>query len=176
MKGAFTIVGIILFISATSVAGDGVQPGKPILKEIEKNFGTDPLINAIQIIDGDLSAIPDWKDDDRVYTIHGKGERSGFLLSTSAKGRYDLFDYSIIYSDTLSVLGVRVTAYRSSHGGAICSKGWLKQFQGYDGEEIKLGKDIDSVSGATVSATSMVADMQRCHHLMKTLVKKGLFH
>lgn len=176
MKRGFAWLGMILFVSATSMAWNGVQPAKPILKDLEKSFGTDLLIQIIQFSDGDLSAIPDWKGGDKVYTIRGEGGRSGFLLSTCSKGRYDLFDYSVVYSDTLSVLAVRVTAYRSSHGGAICSKGWLKQFQGYKGEKIELGKDIDSISGATVSATSLVADMQRCHRIMKIIENKGLLH
>ena len=64
-----------------------------------------------------------------------------------------------------------VTTYRSSHGAGICSKGWLKQFRGYHGEEIRLGKEIDSISGATISASSLVEDIQRGYKQMEELVK-----
>ena len=103
---------------------------------------------------------------DCLYIIKIAGEIKGYLFSTRAKGRFDYFDYSIIYAGDLSVLEVFVTVYRSTHGAAICQKKWLSQFKGYRGDPLKLGSDIDAVSGGTLSATSLVSDIQRCHLFM----------
>lgn len=113
---------------------------------------------------------------DRVYLMTNQDILAGYLLMTSAKGRYDYFDYIVAYAPDLSVLGLSILVYRSSHGAAICQKGWLGQFEGYAGEELTLGKDIDAVAGATISATSIVKDMKRTHQLMIDLKEEGVIH
>ena len=69
-----------------------------------------------------------------------------------------------------------ILVYRSTHGAAVCSKKWLKQFNGYSGGKLELGKDIDSVSGATISATSLVKDVERCILLMVALKNAEVIH
>jgi len=121
--------------------------------------------------------LPDWDsasagspmDGDRVYLLRQKEVVLGYLLSTRAMGRFDYFDYLLAYAPDFSVLDLTVTVYRSSHGAAICQKRWLSQFVGYSGEELTLGKEIDAVAGATISATSMVKDMKRCRQIMISL-------
>ena len=114
-------------------------------------------------------------DNDRVFLLRQQDVMLGYMLSTRAKGRYDYFDYLLAYAPDLSVLGLKVTVYRSTHGAAICQKRWLSQFEGYAGEELTLGKEIDAVSGATISATSLVKDMRRCYQLMIGLKEEGIF-
>lgn len=106
---------------------------------------------------------------DCIYRITEQEELRGYLLSTSAKGRYDHFDYSVIFSKEKIILKVVVTVYRSTHGAAICQKKWLSQFEGYNGGALALGPDIDAVSGGTISATSMVKDIQRCYLLISSI-------
>jgi hypothetical protein len=110
---------------------------------------------------------------DCIHIITRERDTAGFLLSTRAKGRFDYFDYSVLYSVSLQVEEVLVTVYRSTHGAAICRKSWLDQFTGYRGEELVLGKEIDAVSGGTLSAESLVADIRRCHDLMTRLRAQG---
>ena len=145
------------------------EPEKRVVKEVTKLFNEESFLEEIPI-QTEAQAVNDlMREGDQPYAIKNSEEILGYVFSTSAKGRYDYFDYSIIYAKDLSVMAVLVTTYRSSHGAGICSKGWLKQFRGYQGEEISLGKDIDSISGATLSATSMVEDMKRCYLLMEKI-------
>jgi Na+-translocating ferredoxin:NAD+ oxidoreductase RnfG subunit len=113
------------------------------------------------------------RDSDRLYLLRLQDQVSGYLLSTSAMGRYDYFDYLLAFNPDLSVLGLTITTYRSSHGAAICQKKWLSQFKGYSGEELRLGKEIDAVSGATISATSLLKDLRRCYQIMIRLKAEG---
>jgi len=49
-----------------------------------------------------------------------------------------------------------VLVYRSTYGGEIMSRSWLKQFIGKTkGESMEMNKDIDGISGATLSAPSI---------------------
>jgi hypothetical protein len=110
-----------------------------------------------------------WKKGDQLFQIELDGEFVGYMLRTRAKGRVDYFDYFLLYTKDLVVSGVSVTIYRSAHGAAICQRKWLKQFEGYRGGELVLGTDIDAISGASISALSMVDDIQRCQILMTRL-------
>jgi hypothetical protein len=143
-------------------------------KEIHSTFGTDSALEAVKIPEELASNQELYRNDDCLYIIYVDGDVQGYLLSTSAMGRFDFFDYSMIFSDELSVLEVMVTVYRSTHGIAICQRRWLNQFKGYSGEELELGRDIDAVSGATLSARSIVADVQRSHNLMTFLTERKL--
>jgi hypothetical protein len=107
--------------------------------------------------------------DDCIYAITESGNLKGYLISTHAKGRYDYFDYSIIFSEELVLLHIFVTVYRSDHGAAICQKHWLSQFEGYNGGILMIGKDIDAVSGGTISAHAIVDGVYRSHMLISAI-------
>jgi hypothetical protein len=159
----------LLFCLPLIVEGQG--EGKCTLhkketKAISRSIGEGAIIEAVQIHDENLP-IPEYlHPGDCLYTIKMAGELRGYLFSTRAKGRFDYFDYSIIYAGNLTVMEVFITVYRSTHGAAICQKKWLSQFKGYQGGSLKLGSDIDAVSGGTLSATSIVSDIHRCHLFM----------
>ena len=150
------------------------------LTRMEKKEAARIFSDEVEIRDVDLSGHKPAGDsllrkDDRVYILEQEGAVVGYIIGTSAKGRYDHFDYAVFYSPELEVRGVKVTVYRSTHGAAICQKKWLDQFKGYAGGDLAIGKEIDAISGASISAQSMVDDMQRCFALMNGLRADGCF-
>ena len=169
MKKRALFASLLLFLTALCFAGNPSQLNKKVQKEVARVFQTEPQFEEAHVPEGVSGIDSLLKEGDQVHVIRGVEGILGYVISTHAKGRYDNFDYSVIFSEDLCVLGVLVTTYRSDHGAGICSKGWLKQFHGYQGEEIKLGKEIDSISGATISASSMVADIKRCYLVMEKL-------
>lgn len=165
---------LLLLLFPDLCAGSPPDLNKRVRKEVDKLFDADTQSREIELKTGGQSPSALIREGDRVYAIEHSEDLQAYVLSTSARGRYDYFDYSIIYAMDLNVMGVLVTTYRSSHGAGICSKSWLKQFRGYQGEDLRLGKEVDSISGATISATSMVEDMKRCSLLMEELQASGL--
>jgi hypothetical protein len=129
---------------------------------------------AIVLTDQDLALSGSLREGDRFYLLRQEDVLHGYLLSTRALGRYDYFDYLLAYAPDLSVKGLTITVYRSAHGAAICQKKWLSQFEAYTGEELTLGKEIDAVSGATISATSLVKDIKRCYQFIIALKEEGI--
>lgn len=125
----------------------------------------------ISIHDSAISVV--LKVGDRIHLVRQQDQVLGYLLSTRAMGRVDYFDYLLAFAPDLSVLDLTVTVYRSSHGAAICQKKWLSQFKGYTGEELHLGREIDAISGATISATSLLQDLKRCYQLLIRLREVG---
>jgi Na+-translocating ferredoxin:NAD+ oxidoreductase RnfG subunit len=60
------------------------------------------------------------------------------------------------------VVQVKVFNYQATHGQEITAKSWLKQFIGYQGQkELKVNKDIDSISGATISTYAITEDINK---------------
>ena len=143
-------------------------------KEISTVFGGEPMFDYLLLPESNVLSEGLLKEGDQLFQISQGGELSGYLLRTSAKGRYDYFDYNICFTSRLEVMSLLVTVYRSTHGAAICQRKWLSQFEGYSGGQLMLGKEIDAISGASFSAQSMVEDVQRCHALMGELKAVGL--
>lgn len=84
-----------------------------------------------------------------------------YAIFREAKGRHDKFDYLVILNSDQVVINTRILRYRSEHGGEIASKKWLRQFNDYSSGILKYGTDISAISGATLSAKSITADIPK---------------
>jgi hypothetical protein len=94
------------------------------------------------------------------FHIASEGSMKGILYVGSAKGRYDWFDFIVVFSLELLIEKVEIIVYREDHGVEIMNKSWLAQFNGTTGCGLEYGKDIDAVSGATLSAGSLTKAVQ----------------
>ncbi len=74
----------------------------------------------------------------------------------------EYFDYLILFDNRARINLVHVFNYRATHGYEICSRGWLRQFSGYNGSgQLEVGKTIDGISGATKSVHAITSDVRR---------------
>ncbi len=172
LKYSLVVWGLLCFISAFSQ--EAFLLSKKEKKEVSRVFSDEVTVEHVPLPVGYYSGDGHLKEGDQLFRIQEHGKQAGYLLSTRAKGRYDYYDYAVIYSPENEVLSLFVTVYRSTHGAAICQKKWLGQFIGYSGGDLALGKDVDAVSGGTLSAQSMVEDMSRCYQLMIQLTSEGI--
>jgi len=106
-----------------------------------------------------------------IFLLMSAKDSVGYLVFTSSMGRYESFDYMIVYNPEMTVKEIVILNYTSSHGGEVASQKWLKQFIGYEGKHLKYGSDIDAISGATYSATSLVKDVESITIFMKKKFK-----
>jgi hypothetical protein len=82
----------------------------------------------------------------------------------------EYFDYYILYDPECKIKQVRVYNYQASHGQEVTAKNWLKQFIGFDDKSsLRVGKNVDAISGATISVYAITNDIES-----KTLVMKKL--
>lgn len=83
----------------------------------------------------------------------------------------EYFDYIILYDSACSVRLVKIYNYQATHGQEVTAKSWLKQFIGYKGDtELYAGKNIDAISGATISVNAINFDVEyRTGMLMQTI-------
>jgi hypothetical protein len=88
-----------------------------------------------------------------------EGRNSATVVLSSAKGRFENFDYMVIINPNYEIIDLKILKYRSEFGYEISSKGWLKQFYNKPGLRFEYRKNISAVSGATFSAQSLVNDI-----------------
>lgn len=100
-----------------------------------------------------------WAYTRRVLSCRNGGcEGSGSTVEANVSHEY--FDYYALLNTQYSILEIKVYNYAATHGQEICSKAWLRQFKGYDGSKnLRYGKDIDAISGATISGIALTQDI-----------------
>jgi hypothetical protein len=82
---------------------------------------------------------------------------------------FEYFDMYIIYDSNKNVRSVKVFDYQATHGQEICSKSWLKQFLvGDDEAYFEVGKNIDSITGATISVYAIANEVNYINQLLKS--------
>lgn len=162
---------------------------KKINKEIEKFWGIEqPTIEEISIPDsikdhnyvqGKYFIIADTKSVSHLkYMYIGRVNScrvGGCSISMDPGENFETeyFDYFILFDANLDVQLVRIYNYVATHGHEVSAKGWLKQFEGYNGiDTLEVGKSVDAISGATISVYGITEDVQLKTQLLKKLNKK----
>ena len=138
---------------------------KACLKEVKRTFDIENVELSRQTLDANGHDRP--SPGIVLYFLMDGENHIGYAVVTSAKGRHDYFDYIVIYDADLTILRVRVFEYRSDHGYEICNKKWLSQFEESNGCNLKYETDIDAISGATYSASSITEDISFLCRILK---------
>lgn len=112
--------------------------------------------------------------DQSLYKIFVDDRIEGYLFLDSKNSKFNLFDYMVLLNTDLSVKNVNILVYREDYGGEICSPTFLKQFNGKNfNSEIKLGRDVQGISGATISCRSAALGVKIITKKAKALQKEG---
>ncbi|HKL34568.1 MAG TPA: FMN-binding protein [Tangfeifania sp.] len=83
----------------------------------------------------------------------------------------EYFDYVILFDTSANIELVKIFNYQATHGHEITARGWLKQFLGFSGRDsLEVGKDIDTISGATISVYAITSDVQYKTEKLKELI------
>jgi Na+-translocating ferredoxin:NAD+ oxidoreductase RnfG subunit len=91
--------------------------------------------------------------------------------SVTANFDSEYFDYYILFDSAKTVIQVEVYNYQASHGYEITAKGWLKQFTGFSVKDsLEVNKNIDAISGATISVFAITSDVQEKTRILKMML------
>lgn len=161
---------VILFLFSISFSGYAqvFYPEKLATKMVrivlkDKNIS---LIESIEIPENSQKPEPL-----EIYKFHrNENNQSFYAVFTQAKGRYELFDYLLVVNINFAIEKVSILKYRSEHGGEIASKKWLEQFVNYSAGELRYKKEISALSGATISANSLVDDLPKVLKILKNSI------
>lgn len=108
----------------------------------------------------------------RVFSCRTKG--CGQNGANTVHTNYEYFDYGMMFTHEPTVQRVRVFNYQATHGHEITSRGWLRQFSNYSGQQkLRVGKEVDAITGATISAHAISRDIRNItKHLREYLSAK----
>lgn len=142
---------VLLFLLNLSVPGLLLDQYSKI---VQKNVTT--LLG-----NGELKLIEE--NSAREYYLFGSEHDTvvAIVVLSSAKGRFENFDYMVIMKPYPEIIDIKILKYRSEYGYEISNKGWLKKFYGKQAVRFEYGKNIDVLSGATFSANSLVNDINQ---------------
>jgi len=122
-----------------------------------------------------IQKIPANLDKDHIYKIRTKEKLLGYAYLGQAPSKERDFDYLLLFNKDLKITMAKVLIYREQRGNAIGNQRWLKQFEGMSpASSAKFKENIDGISGATISARSMTAAVDRALTTMGVLEKAGL--
>lgn len=178
------LIGAIFLVSAFAQSSIEYLP-KALLKTLQKAGITD--VSAIreltlpdsvrlhQSIHGkffqlDLNNVSQYR---YIYVGRVNSCRAGgcsIIQNAANEGDHEYFDYYIIFDSSKTVQLIQIYNYQATHGQEVTSKGWLKQFIGHDGSEpLQVDKNIDAISGATISVYAITSDVEMKTALLKIL-------
>ncbi len=95
-----------------------------------------------------------------------------YSSTTDKEGNYDPFYYSILTDQHLQIKNVQVLEYFSEYGYEITNKNWLAQFVGTTGRGLVYGKDVDAISGATISVKALLEDIDAASVMLHQHISK----
>jgi hypothetical protein len=163
-------------LDAFSQAGLEYFP-KALLRDLSGNGKIDAAsLQRLGIDDGELEAGRFFQQELQpeypfVYVGRINSCRAGgcqVSLGAFQTGKPEFFDYYILFNPKGEVARVKIFNYQATHGQEVTVAGWLKQFIGYNGQEtLKVGKHIDSISGATISVNALTADVEYRTRMLK---------
>lgn len=110
-----------------------------------------------------------------LYKVFASDQFKGYVYVAQAPSMKNVFDYLVIFNSNLEIEKAKVLIYREQHGRQIGATRWLSQFDGMNSEDRPtLGKEIDGISGATISCKSMTKAVNELLASLAIVKEKGL--
>lgn len=90
----------------------------------------------------------------------------GYAVKDTVKGKWGLIHYMVSLGLDGKVGNVIVLEYKERRGKPVAKRRFLKQFTGKTiNDRIRLKKDIDGVTGATISSRGMTDGIRKIVHI-----------
>jgi Na+-translocating ferredoxin:NAD+ oxidoreductase RnfG subunit len=98
----------------------------------------------------------------QVLVARHAGATLGYVVADAVIGKVELIGYAVGIALDGSVKQVEILSYRESHGFEIRLPAWRRQFVGKGpASELRVGEDIENISGATLSCTHVTDGVRR---------------
>lgn len=109
-----------------------------------------------------------------VVYVAKTGERvDGFALFDEERGQHELISFATFFTAAGAVERLEIVAYREPFGDGVRAERFRRQFVGRSAESgFVLDRDVDAISGATISSRSLCRGVERASVLLRELVMK----
>lgn len=104
------------------------------------------------------------------YIVEKDGAILGHAAEGKAHGKHGIIHFLVVFNTNKSVQKVFVLEYKEKRGKPVAYDKFLDQFiDKTTDDKIKLKKDIDGVSGATISSTAITQGVRKLLHVFNAL-------
>ena len=107
-----------------------------------------------------------------------KGDRTwkaadgSYFIVDEVVGKHEMITYAVGISPNGTVQGIEIMEYVESYGYEVAEDSWRKQFVGKTAEDpLKLKKDIQNISGATLSCKHLTDGVKRLMVMYELVLK-----
>ncbi|UCE50270.1 MAG: FMN-binding protein [Phycisphaerales bacterium] len=102
-----------------------------------------------------------------VNEVRSSSNLLGYLVETRVTGRSGPFKIAVLLDGRLIVKRATVISYPWPRGREVGKRSFTRQFEGKGPEDtIEIGKDIDAVTGATISCRAMATGVREAIELL----------
>ena len=103
-----------------------------------------------------------YRDELYYWNISNNDTTIAYALMDNVLGKSMPITFLVILNNEGNILASEVIKYREAYGSEVGNKNWLGQFTYFnDTTDFKVGKNIDGISGATISVNSLSKGIQK---------------
>ena len=112
---------------------------------------------------------------DKLYVWKIDSDSTNFYaVLDNVKGKSMPITFLVIFNDKQEVYYSSIIKYREAYGGEIGGEKWLSQFIGMKKDSLyKDGKEIDGITGATLSVKSFTKGIGKLSLLLPYIIDKN---
>ena len=134
-------------------------PPKKVQASLARVFGDGVVADTVRV------------EDASVLRVERADSLLGYAVVRNVKGKDQPITFLVAVDPGDHLKDVDILVYREPYGGEVAYDSWRKQFRGKTTQDpMEVGKDIRSISGATISVNSVtvavrkaVADLTEWH-------------
>jgi Na+-translocating ferredoxin:NAD+ oxidoreductase RnfG subunit len=116
-----------------------------------------------------FAEIPLWQ------AMDAQGKRQGIVIIDKVIGKHEFIVYALGITPEGCATAPFILDFRESYGQQIEREEWRKQFVGKTRHDrLKVGKDIDNISGATLSCVNVTNGIRRMLTSYDLVISKAL--
>ncbi len=131
---------------------------------------------AIELSSNDVMSI-ERNSGEKVPSTHPRvwwGPNQEALFFDTVLGKHEYITCAVAVSSDGKIKGVEIMDYREVYGYQVRGAGWRKQFIGKTSKDpIRLDKDIQNISGATLSSDHVTNGVRRVIFTYETIKQKA---
>jgi len=105
------------------------------------------------------------------YKILNEDKNVAYAILDNVYGKSLPITFLVLFDLKGNIISSHIVKYREQYGGAVKNKNWNDQFIGRNSESsFEIGKNIDSISGATISVNSVSKGIKKLALLIKEII------
>ncbi|MDA1354106.1 MAG: FMN-binding protein [bacterium] len=96
------------------------------------------------------------------WKVINNSQLVGWYIVDNVIGKHEFITYAVGLNTNGEVIGLDILAYRENYGQEVAEPKWTSQFLGKTkSNTLKLGQDIDIISGATLSSRNITNGVRK---------------